>query len=125
MEFTWTPDDLESKRITLAFLSAHNVSWSQGSIMWDILFQGRKVLVLHCAGLPDIVIEPGERFRLSWVKRDAVQPVNGCRWCGLVDREHPNLWTFRRGYHRWEAPTDDTRKARLKLQRQLRALAVS
>lgn len=117
---TWRPDHPEGRRLLITWLMAHNVSFAEGPIMADILYDGVPVLVLLCPGLPDIVIQPGESFQLDHVKRDPVQPVNGCHWCGIVDRDHGNLWTFGRGWHRWEAPTDAIRLGRLRLQRQLR-----
>ncbi|GGM93454.1 hypothetical protein GCM10011609_33720 [Lentzea pudingi] len=38
---------------------------------------------------------------------------NGCRWCGVVQREHARRWTPPTGWHQWEPPTDEQRKHRM------------
>lgn len=38
---------------------------------------------------------------------------NGCRWCGLPEREHYRQWKQPVGWHSWAAPTDGQRKERM------------
>jgi hypothetical protein len=38
---------------------------------------------------------------------------NGCRWCGVVEREHARQWKLPAGWHQWEPPTDEQRKTRM------------
>jgi hypothetical protein len=40
-------------------------------------------------------------------------PPNGCRWCGIAERDHVQLWTEGRGWHGWEAPTPAQRRTRM------------
>lgn len=42
---------------------------------------------------------------------------NGCRWCGLDQRDHMQRWTDEAGWHTWTAPTDDQIKARMQARR--------
>jgi hypothetical protein len=42
-----------------------------------------------------------------------VPPPDGCRWCGIEARTHFQRWRSPVGWHRWEAPTDEQRKARM------------
>jgi hypothetical protein len=38
---------------------------------------------------------------------------NGCRWCGLPERDHYRQWKPPVGWHGWVAPTDAQRKDRM------------
>jgi hypothetical protein len=38
---------------------------------------------------------------------------NGCRWCGLDERSHYRRWKPPVGWHYWEQPTSEQRKARM------------
>ena len=38
---------------------------------------------------------------------------NGCRWCGVNEREHVQLWAEGRGWHGWEEPTPEQRRSRM------------
>lgn len=38
---------------------------------------------------------------------------NGCRWCGVTEREHYRRWKLPAGWHQWEPPTDEQRKSRM------------
>ncbi|ONI92657.1 hypothetical protein ALI22I_02635 [Saccharothrix sp. ALI-22-I] len=42
---------------------------------------------------------------------------NGCRWCGLGEREHYRRWKPPVGWHHWTPPTDDQRKERMQARR--------
>jgi hypothetical protein len=37
----------------------------------------------------------------------------GCRWCGVPEREHLQQWKPPVGWHVWENPTQEQRKARM------------
>jgi len=39
-------------------------------------------------------------------------PVDGCRFCGTVPRDHPPLSSFGVGLHRWTAPSEGQIRAR-------------
>lgn len=43
---------------------------------------------------------------------------NGCRWCGLEEREHYRRWKPLVGWHYWVAPTDEQRKQRMRARRE-------
>ncbi|GLZ42819.1 hypothetical protein Acsp05_64430 [Actinokineospora sp. NBRC 105648] len=43
---------------------------------------------------------------------------NGCRWCGLEEREHYRRWKPPIGWHHWVVPTDDQRKQRMRERRE-------
>lgn len=56
-------------------------------------------------------LDEGEGFQL-WETvplRDTATvvrpPVDGCRWCGTVRREHGPQWSYGVGNHRWTEPT--------------------
>jgi hypothetical protein len=54
------------------------------------------------------------------MKQWAELPINGCRYCGQLEREHANRWTEGVGWHRYADPGDEVRKSRWKLrQREL------
>lgn len=38
---------------------------------------------------------------------------NGCRHCGIAEREHFSRWKPGPGWHVWTAPTDEQIKARM------------
>lgn len=38
---------------------------------------------------------------------------NACRWCGRDERLHSIEWAGSVGYHNWETPTPDQRRARM------------
>jgi hypothetical protein len=42
-----------------------------------------------------------------------VAPPSGCRWCGIAEREHVQLWTSGHGWHGWEPPTALQRRHRM------------
>lgn len=48
---------------------------------------------------------------------------NGCRWCGIEQREHMQRWKPPAGWHKWEAPTDVQRLARMRARREARITA--
>lgn len=50
-------------------------------------------------------------------------PMNGCRWCGVVAPEHYNRYDQIHGWHQWQDPGDEVRKARLLANRSLVAEA--
>lgn len=33
-------------------------------------------------------------------------PINGCRWCGILEREHCSVYSPKVGYHTYIAPDD-------------------
>lgn len=37
---------------------------------------------------------------------------NACRWCGVDERRHAVSWTPAVGYHSWQEPTVQQRRAR-------------
>lgn len=41
----------------------------------------------------------------------------GCRWCGVEEREHMQRWKPPVGWHKWEPPTLEQRKERMKARR--------
>jgi len=47
--------------------------------------------------------------------------VNGCRWCGHLERGHGLTYTSGAGYHLWVPPTDGQRKARFLARQNWRA----
>jgi hypothetical protein len=46
---------------------------------------------------------------------------NGCRWCGVDERDHAQRWKPPVGWHRWVEPTSDQRKERMRERRDRRA----
>lgn len=40
-------------------------------------------------------------------------PPNGCRWCGIEERNHLQRWKPEVGWHQWVAPTSEQRKERM------------
>ncbi|MFG3438365.1 hypothetical protein ACGF0J_14070 [Nonomuraea sp. NPDC047897] len=52
-------------------------------------------------------------------ERVAAQP-NGCRWCGLAQRDHFQRWARSAGWHSWTQPTQQQIKQRMKARRTLR-----
>ncbi|GAA3691675.1 hypothetical protein GCM10022420_090700 [Streptomyces iranensis] len=42
---------------------------------------------------------------------------SGCRWCGVDEREHMQRWKPPVGWHKWEPPTLEQRKERMKARR--------
>jgi len=46
------------------------------------------------------------------IRHHFAPPPNGCRWCGYTKLAHGQQYTSGR-WHRWTAPTDAQRKARL------------
>jgi hypothetical protein len=42
---------------------------------------------------------------------------NGCRWCGVSERQHYGRWKSGVGWHQWVAPTDEQRKERMRERR--------
>jgi hypothetical protein len=42
-----------------------------------------------------------------------IHPPNGCRWCGIEDREHFQRWKPPVGWHQWVEPTPEQRKERI------------
>lgn len=40
-------------------------------------------------------------------------PALGCRWCGVDQREHVQLWVPSQGWHGWVAPTRAQVEARM------------
>jgi hypothetical protein len=46
---------------------------------------------------------------------------NGCRWCGIEQREHFSRWKPEPGWHTWEQPTQEQIKARMLARRKTRA----
>lgn len=53
-------------------------------------------------------------MKLLAVRWHTAPPVNGCRWCGDQWGGHGLQFVRGHGLHRWTAPTDAQRKARLK-----------
>jgi hypothetical protein len=43
----------------------------------------------------------------------AAEP-SGCRWCGVGERDHMQRWKPRVGWHKWERPTQDQIKSRMR-----------
>lgn len=37
----------------------------------------------------------------------------GCRWCGVLPREHITRWADAVGYHKWTVPTSDQIRERM------------
>ena len=48
---------------------------------------------------------------------------NGCAECGVVERDHPWLWSPNVGWHRYLAPTNAHRLARMRRNRATRPFA--
>jgi hypothetical protein len=38
---------------------------------------------------------------------------SACGWCGIDEAEHCTRWVKGAGWHFWQAPTDEQRKARM------------
>ena len=43
---------------------------------------------------------------------------NGCRHCGIPERQHARQWTDEAGWHEWVAPSSAQILARMKARRQ-------
>ena len=56
---------------------------------------------------------------IRWPHGTAPTPF-GCRWCGSERRSHKQLFLPRRGFHRWERPTEAQIKARMLARRNAR-----
>ena len=56
---------------------------------------------------------------VRWPHGTAPTPY-GCRWCGAGRRSHGQLFLPRRGFHRWEQPTQAQIKARMLARRDAR-----
>ncbi|MFD8529448.1 hypothetical protein ACFV0L_18710 [Streptosporangium canum] len=54
-----------------------------------------------------------------------VAQPNGCRWCGIAQRDHYQRWTRLAGWHGWTPPTQDQIKHRMKARRSLRGQRAS
>lgn len=50
-----------------------------------------------------------------------IPPPDGCRWCGIQARTHFQRWEPPVGWHTWEAPTAEQRKARMLARRAKRS----
>ena len=48
------------------------------------------------------------------VRHDVAPPALGCRWCGVGEREHPQLWVPSHGWHGWTEPTREQVEARMR-----------
>ncbi|MFE6866053.1 hypothetical protein ACFVFS_05815 [Kitasatospora sp. NPDC057692] len=46
---------------------------------------------------------------------------NGCRHCGLPERDHARQWIKAAGWHAWDRPTDSQILARMTARRAARA----
>jgi hypothetical protein len=46
---------------------------------------------------------------------------SACGWCGIDEGEHCTRWVKGAGWHFWQAPTDEQRKARMLARRAARA----
>lgn len=53
------------------------------------------------------------RGGIRWPNGNPPTP-NGCRWCGVVEREHARRWTNGAHWHMWTAPTDVQRLTRMR-----------
>jgi hypothetical protein len=47
----------------------------------------------------------------------AIPSPNGCRWCGLEERDHFQRWKPPVGWHQWAEPTSEQRKERMRARR--------
>ncbi|MEV1168573.1 hypothetical protein [Nonomuraea sp. NPDC049784] len=54
-----------------------------------------------------------------------VAQPNGCRWCGLAQRDHFQRWTPAAGWHGWTPPTQEQIKQRMKGRRTWRGQSAS
>lgn len=48
---------------------------------------------------------------------DNIPNPNGCRWCGIDERNHFQRWKPPVGWHKWVEPTSDQRKERMRARR--------
>ena len=46
-------------------------------------------------------------------------PINGCRYCGELERDHARVWTEGVGWHTYVEPGDVVRRSRLIIQGRL------
>jgi hypothetical protein len=52
-----------------------------------------------------------------WTHTGEIPTPDGCRWCGEGRRGHGRMWKPPVGWHKWTAPTDAQRLARMKARR--------
>lgn len=48
------------------------------------------------------------------VRHDKSPMPEGCRWCGVMFKEHGQQWVKSKKWHEWEAPTDTQITARVR-----------
>jgi hypothetical protein len=58
-----------------------------------------------------------------WTQSGQIPTPDGCRWCGHDRRGHAQSWKPSAGWHKWTAPTDAQRLARMKARRAARNAA--
>lgn len=49
-----------------------------------------------------------------------MRPPSGCRWCGIGERGHYQLYKPSVGWHVWAQPTDKQTKERMRARRESR-----
>lgn len=54
-----------------------------------------------------------------------VAQPNGCRYCGLAQRDHFQRWARSAGWHCWTPPTQDQIKQRMKARRTVQGQSAS
>lgn len=65
------------------------------------------------ADLGDPVTRTLSYLRHAGPVQDDGNPPNGCRWCGVEKYDHIGLYKIGVGWHPWENPGDELRKARM------------
>jgi hypothetical protein len=63
--------------------------------------------------------DPASGMRRGGIRWPNGNPPNpdGCRWCGVAEREHCGRWTNGAGWHQWTQPTSTQRLARMRARR--------